>query len=71
MNRVTGALQQLRRLYTEALYSRVGSIDRDTQDTEQPGLLGYPGHIGELGFPGHIGKLGYPGNIGELGYPDT
>ena len=59
MNRVTGALEKLRCLYTEALYSR---------DTEQPGLLGYPGHIGELGYPRHIGELGYPGQKGELEY---
>ena len=39
MNRVTGALEQLRRFYTEAPYSRVGSIDRDNQDTEQPGHI--------------------------------
>ena len=66
MNRVTGALEQQRRFYTEAPYSRVGSIDRDNQDTEQPGHiweLGYPGHIWELGYPGHIRELGYPGHI--------
>ena len=27
--------------HAEAPYSRVGSIDRDTQDTEQPGPLGH------------------------------
>jgi len=32
--------------HAEILYSPVGSINRDTQDTEQPGLLGHPGYSG-------------------------
>ena len=41
MNRVTVAMEQLSCLYWEAPYSRVGSIDRDTRDTEKPGPLGH------------------------------
>ena len=40
-NRVTGALEQL---FISRL--RVGSCNKDTWDTEQLELLGYPGHIG-------------------------
>ena len=35
----------------EALDSQDGACNRDTQDTEQPLSLGYPGQIGT---PGHV-----------------
>ena len=39
INRVTGALEQLKCLQAEAPYSCSCSLDRDTRDIEQPGPL--------------------------------